>query len=81
MIDEDRFADWQVVHGEVNGPDKSRIGHAWLEGGDQVFDAVLNQILPCGEYRLRYGAAPLVKFTRAEAAQAVLERKHFGPWG
>jgi hypothetical protein len=80
LFDEDRFADWRLVYGEANGPDGSRIGHAWLEGGDQVFDAVLNQIVPFGEYRARYGAAPLVRFTRVEAAQAAVERKHFGPW-
>jgi hypothetical protein len=85
MMDE-RFSerssdtDWLLVHGEVNGPDGTRIGHAWLEREGEIYDPVGDEFLPKVQYRMRFAVKNIRKYSRLEVAEAVLACNHLGPW-
>ena len=80
LLSDERFADWRLVHGEARGPEDERIGHAWLEKGEELFDPVLNLFFANGEYRMRYAAVTLKAYDRLEAARIGATKEHFGPW-
>ena len=54
--------------------------HAWLCNGPEVFDPVLNQFFEVDEYATRLRAVAVVEYTKEEAAEAMLEVHHLGPW-
>ena len=71
--------DWRLVHGEVDcydpDSDSPRMGHAWLESRDEVFDPVANQHFSKDKY---YGLGPITvtgRYTKIEACNLMLE--HF----
>ena len=80
ILDVDEFADWLLIHGEVTGPDGSRIGHAWLENYDRVFDPVLSEFFSTALYRIRFGPTYLQEYDRKQAVAMVLRTNHAGPW-
>lgn len=47
-----------LVHGEVNGPDSTRIPHAWLVGDDFIYDVVLDKFFTLAEYINGFAAVP-----------------------
>jgi hypothetical protein len=81
QCDDDRFVGWLLVHGEGNSKAGERIGHAWLEFGDCVFDPVENATYEKTAYYARYGAKCLHTYEPKEAALAATAHGHFGPYG
>ena len=81
LFEDDRFADWKLVHGEARGRDDCPVGHAWLDhaGADVVYDPVLGKFFPRGLYQHKFGAVALRAFTQGEAL-AALAHGHYGPW-
>jgi hypothetical protein len=69
-----------MVHGEVNGPDNTRIPHAWLVGPDFYYDAVADRFFTMGEYLSRLAAEVRHVYTKDEAAVMVFATGHYGPW-
>jgi hypothetical protein len=66
--------DWLLVHGEGNGPPGiGRTGHAWLEHGNTIFDAVDGSVMDWVVYERRYGLVACIRYTRLEAAQKACE--------
>ncbi len=75
--------DWCLVHGEINAlpeDDRYRIGHAWLESESEVFDAVLDELIPRPDYYRSHQPAKLQRFALVEAAKTLLQHDHYGPW-
>ncbi len=76
--------DWRLVHGEVDcydpASDSPRMGHAWLETGDEVFDPVPNEFFPKDEYYALGRATIVRRYTKIEAAHVMLKEGHTGPW-
>ena len=70
---------WALVHGEVDSA-LGRMGHAWLELGDTVYDAVLDELFPTADYRLMFTALEIARYSREEAAQHAVSSVHSGPW-
>jgi hypothetical protein len=72
---------WCVVHGEVNGPpDIGRIGHAWLEYGEAVYNPTDDTFYQSWEFRMRLQATPIAFYTVQEACAKAAEFEHYGPW-
>ena len=76
--------DWRLVHGEVDcydpDSDSPRMGHAWLESRDEVFDPVVNQHFSKDKF---YGLGPITvtgRYTKIEACNLMLDNDHYGPW-
>jgi hypothetical protein len=80
--DDDRFAEWTLVHGEVamliNG--STRMLHAWLTNEGKVYDPVLDRLFNEAAYTQLVAAKSFAWYSRREAAKMVLEHDHFGPW-
>lgn len=73
--------DWSVVHGEVDGPPHiGRIGHAWLELGDMVYNPTDDRFYPCWLFRMKLYAVPIVSYTISTACAMAARFGHFGPW-
>jgi hypothetical protein len=72
---------WHLVHGEVDGlPDEPRIGHAWLEFGEAVYDPVTDQGSDWTTFERLFGAVAQRRYTLREAVACALSTKHYGPW-
>ncbi len=72
---------WSLVHGEVRGPENSRVIHAWLHRDDGiVYDMVLDCSWSAEEYMRLVGGVEHVRYTMTEAAQMYCKYKHVGPW-
>ncbi len=82
LFDERYSVGWRLVHGETVGPfDKGRMGHAWLESDEMVYDAVLDVMKPILEFERRYAAIRDRSYSKEEAAQRSLASDNsYGPW-
>jgi hypothetical protein len=80
LIQDERFANWILVHGQGRGPDGQRIGHAWLEFEGQSYDATLDQFFDTTVYQMKFATGIGRKFTAREAAIIASQAGHFGPW-
>lgn len=71
-----------LIHGAViSGPDGSRIGHAWVEiDGAIVFDATLQRFYDRAGFLSVVGGEVVVAYTGREAAAALVDTGHAGPW-
>lgn len=71
-----------LVHGFVT--DKIKTGyviiHAWVEDGDKVFDAVLDEIFDKGLYYALFDAEPVHTYNKTDASKWMLQTGHFGYW-
>ena len=78
---------WRLAHGEVDcydpALDSPRMGHAWLETGDEVFDPVANEYLSRDYYYSLGHVANVRRYTVKEAAKeaALLIAASEYPWG
>jgi len=71
------------VHGQCNGPNGSRAGHAWILAPDgRVYDPVLDRWFTEAAYRDFVAAVPERQYTLEQAAAALLllAADHYGPW-
>lgn len=68
-----------LVHGEVDGGDAGRIGHAWLENEDVVWDPQLGYF-ERDEFYSRFKPALHARYGKEEAELAWLRAGHYGPW-
>jgi len=67
----------RLVHGRWQGGH----GHAWVEiPGGIVFDGVLNRFYQAEAYDHIMLLEPEAKYTPMEAARAVIQHGHSGPW-
>ena len=71
---------WKLAHGTVRGREGERIGHAWLERDDMVYDAVLDREIDELSYLARFHAERQAIYSQEEAAVTMLQHKHWGPW-
>lgn len=70
-----------LVHGSIQAFGNPRINHAWviLKNGD-VFDPVLDQVLPRDYYYQRFNAVENVRYDKIQVAINILKYQHWGPW-
>lgn len=81
--DMDDPGDWRLVHGIVNRwcPEGiSRMEHAWLTDGVEVFDPVLNRFYTVRAYRNIHNAKVVATYDRKQMSDITSRHKHFGPW-
>jgi hypothetical protein len=70
-----------LVHGTVASPhDGFPIAHAWLEGGDESYDAVDHVTIPVAQYVAERGAVAERRYAVKEAAQIMCAENHWRPW-
>lgn len=73
---------WTLVHGIVIGQGKLagvKIGHAWLERGDRVYDPYVGWFDLDDYYKI--GQIEYVRrYTADEARQNAMTHRHYGPW-
>jgi len=69
-----------LVHGEVSRKIGKRIGHAWVEKGNLVYDVVLDQFFSVSHYYEKFGVKVVSRYFWQEAAKQVIRFKHWGPW-
>lgn len=73
--------DWTLVHGETVGPKRiGRMGHAWLERDDWVYDPVLDRAWPWHIYSRFVGAVSMRRYSYSETWRFAEETGHCGPW-
>ena len=72
--------EWELIHGECNGHNGTRIGHAWLEFDGEAYCPVLDECLPIPVFVSRLGATEHVRYTADEALFMKLRHWHMGPW-
>lgn len=72
--------EWELVHGECNGRNGTRIGHAWLEFDGEAYCPVLDECLPIAVFKLRLGAVLHARYTADEALFMKMRHRHMGPW-
>ncbi len=57
------------------------ISHAWIETNDgKVYDPVLDKSMTVDAYMRLFGAVVERRYTKREAADAMIKAEHFGPW-
>ena len=71
---------WTLVHGMGRETGGGITGHAWLQRGDWVFDAVLDRAFELSEYLPRFRAVALGQWQGAQVAAAQAQHGHWGPW-
>lgn len=76
----DRGPGLWVVHGSIQAEGLPRIGHAWLEAGDTVYDPVADHLMPWPVYRRWAGARRAHKMRAADALRYGVDTGHAGPW-
>jgi hypothetical protein len=74
-----------LIHGTINGSHLCNVPdfdnpHAWIEGGDEVYDLVLDQRLPKDVYYQIMHAKIKKRYTQNEMNKLVLRTGHWGPW-
>jgi hypothetical protein len=81
-MNDDRFADWSLVHGEIVSPigNGQPMGHAWLQHDGVTYDPVPDLMLPAADYIAKYKAAAITSYSPEEAALVGARSGHFGPW-
>lgn len=77
-------SEWYLVHGIAvitAGPHEGKeFGHAWLERGEEVYDAASGRRLH-RELYYRVGRVGYThKYTQEQARAEVLKRRTYGPW-
>lgn len=72
--------EWELVHGECNGRNGTRIGHAWLEFDGEAYCPVLDECLPIAVFKLRLGAVVHARYAADEALFMKMRHRHMGPW-
>jgi hypothetical protein len=65
------------VHGTAY---RWKLGHAWLQKGDWIYDPVADQCLTASEYEAIYEARAERTYAVKEAAELVARTLHWGPW-
>ena len=75
---------WRLAHGEVDcydpASDSPRMGHAWLETRDEVFDPVANEYFSKDDYYSLGYPTNVRRYTRKEAAQRISAEGIWGPF-
>lgn len=71
--------EWILIHGRCNG-ERGRIDHAWLQCGDMVYCAVLDQRMSSADFSRVYGAVGVVCYTSKSSALMASESGNYGPW-
>ena len=74
-----KASEWILVHGYVNG-EFGRIGHAWLECENQIYDAVKDEEYSVEIYTKKFNAVAVLRYDRKSAAINAVESGHSGPW-
>lgn len=72
--------EWDLVHGECNGDNGTRIGHAWLEFDGEAYCPVLDVCTPIQVFEKQLGAVPHARYTAQDALIMKLRHRHMGPW-
>ena len=79
-----KFSGWKLVHGIAvisKGPHMGKdFGHAWLEKGEEVYDAATDQYLPKVLYYYFGKVSYEVSYSKEQAREMVLKFEHYGPW-
>ena len=87
LFDMKDHGDWLLAHGYVDcydrASDSRRMGHAWLETRDEVFDPVKNQYFSRDYYYSLGHAANVRRYTVKEAVKeaGLLIAASEYPWG
>lgn len=68
-----------LVHGTV-GDGVNKIGHAWVEVGDKIFDGTKQQFFDKADYLKKMNAVVEHRYTPVEAFKWMARQKHYGPW-
>ena len=77
----DGASNWRVVHGEVLMADgETRMGHAWLQAEERVYDPVLDRCFSWSAYSARYKAVAFGSWAPQEMAAQVDIEGNYGPW-
>ncbi len=74
-----RAQQWLLVHGYFDC-EGVKLGHAWLLHEGKIFCPTFDRVFDEQEYYDAHHTVPLKTYTATEAAQQVIEHKHFGPW-
>jgi hypothetical protein len=82
MMDEPAEADLRLVHGTVRMVTGERMTHAWLLLPDgRIYDVVLDRYFESERAFVDFGEAIVDRiYTVLEAAKAVIDSGHSGPW-
>jgi hypothetical protein len=76
-----RAQEWLIVHGECVGPlGCGRMGHAWLQSGESVYDPVLDRTYNLEDYRTQFAAVEHARYTFLAASRQASSSGHVGPW-
>jgi len=79
-----KFSGWDLVHGiavVAAGPHKGKdFGHAWLEKGDEVYDAASGNYLPTPIYYYFGKISYTVKYSKDQVGEMIDKFRHYGPW-
>lgn len=74
-----RAPQWLLVHGYFDCQGV-RLGHAWLLHEGKIFCPTLDRVFDEAAYYAEHQTVPLVTYTLHQAANLVIEHKHYGPW-
>ncbi len=79
-----RYRTWTLVHGRptLQRPPFVQFGHAWLEKGQTVYDAVSKMTLKKKDYYTagQISKANNLRYSRETARQYMQLTEHYGPW-
>jgi hypothetical protein len=72
---------WRLIHGRLHASvPVVPYEHAWLERDGNFYDPVLDKWFDAAEYVTTFGAVIDRSYSAKEAAHALLEHNHHGPW-
>lgn len=72
---------WTLIHGEVDsGRPGLRIGHAWLERGDEVFCSESDRVIPADVWQRQRRPEVFARYQPKDLAALYARYGHNGPW-
>jgi hypothetical protein len=57
-----------------------KLGHAWLLHEGKIFCPTFDRLFDEAAYYAEHRTTPLVNYALHQAANLVIEHKHYGPW-
>lgn len=70
----------ELVHGSIQGMGHPRLDHAWVSGGDHVWEPILDLVFPTRTFTLAFNAKAHQVYKWDVAMEKMVDTGHYGPW-
>ena len=69
-----------LVHGTIRSLGNPRIGHAWVQLPDGIWEPASNVVWDTADFTTRFNPCIQAEFTPTQVSITMLRTGHWGPW-